>query len=593
MTKKLRLDIIGYIVLFLLAGVLIFHMRQITNQSTPSFVLDATFIGEYKQGDGEWKVFDENANLSAYDGDLILRGEFNEKTPMYISFYLNHIGVKILVNGKTVFESGETGEVASGMTCGAYWSGWLYEEETLKDEIEIQLHNPHHYGNSDAYKQFFKSLCYGSGMALQERAVGESRPYWVVGLFILVVSIALIGTAIGYFLQRNPSGDLLWSMGFFSLFVSGYILLDTVDLEYKSRMIVLNTCMRQCCIFFSALGLTDCIRKTITGKRKRIVDCMAVISGVVIGILLLLSFADIITVYDSGMYWAPVQAAVSLVLIYLCVKEYGQRTKSIKMLLLSYIIVSGFFLLELVNARVNIWTNGLIIKIVFFLVFIFHLIWAAKLIAVNHSEAAKTKILTEKLRNSRIILSTSQIRSHFIFNILNAVSGMCEYDPKKADETLIRFSRYLRKNIDIMREDVPEPFFKSMSHLEDYIALQQVRFGDKIRFEKELEVTDFKIPPLVLQPIVENAIKHGLLPKKGGGVITIHTKSDEKNISIIIEDDGVGFDMTQIKKEESVGIDNVRFRLENMVNGKIDIRSWPEKGTKVIMTIPYQKRKNN
>ena len=162
---------------------------------------------------------------------------------------------------------------------------------------------------------------------------------------------------------------------------------------------------------------------------------------------------------------------------------------------------------------------------------------------------------------------------------------MCEYDPIKADETLVQFARYLRHNIDVMQEDGLEMFSKTLEHLEDYVQLEQVRFGDKIKFVKDLKVTEFKIPSLVLQPIVENSIKHGLCQKKDGGTIVIETWTDGTNIKIAISDDGVGY-CVETEKEESVGLRNVAFRLKNMVDGNMEIESTEGIGTKVLITIP-------
>ena len=187
----------------------------------------------------------------------------------------------------------------------------------------------------------------------------------------------------------------------------------------------------------------------------------------------------------------------------------------------------------------------------FFMLAMLHIVRAIKLVAVNQQASRKAKELAGELRNSRIVLAMSQIKTHFIFNILTAVSGMCEYDPRKADETLIRFSRYLRRNIDVMQEDALETFSKSLEHLEDYIALEQIRFGGRIQFIKVLEIENFKIPPLILQPLVENSIKHGILPKSSGGRITLHTWREGENIIITITDDGVGFSMEDEKREGS------------------------------------------
>lgn len=185
----------------------------------------------------------------------------------------------------------------------------------------------------------------------------------------------------------------------------------------------------------------------------------------------------------------------------------------------------------------------------------------------------------------------SQIRTHFIFNVLNAISGMCKYDPDKADKTVVRFARFLRSNMDIMEEDKPVPFERALEHVEDYVALEEVRFGGRIEFVTDIEVSRFKLPSLILQPLVENAIRHGLLPKPDGGMIVLRTRTDGKNIMISIEDEGVGFDTEQPAKEKSVALKNIRFRLENMVNGRLDVQSCPGQGTKVTITIPCQEEK--
>ena len=199
-------------------------------------------------------------------------------------------------------------------------------------------------------------------------------------------------------------------------------------------------------------------------------------------------------------------------------------------------------------------------------------------ITIAHNEA--------KLAESRFTMMMSQIRSHFIFNILNAISGMCKYDPEKADRTIVHFARFLRSNIDIMQNDDLVHFHSALRHLEDYVALEQVRYGDKIQFETDIEEDNFMLPPLVMQPIVENSIKHGLVSKTNGGTIVLRTRKDNDNIYIIIEDDGIGYDDSLIIGEKSIGIQNIKFRLQHMINGNLKIESVVNRGTKSIISLP-------
>lgn len=193
-----------------------------------------------------------------------------------------------------------------------------------------------------------------------------------------------------------------------------------------------------------------------------------------------------------------------------------------------------------------------------------------------------------QLTLSRTATMMSQIRSHFVFNLLNAISGMCKYDPELADETVVRFARYLRNNINIMESDKPIPFATDLRQTEDYVALEQVRFGDKIRFVTDIETDAFVIPPLILQPVVENAIKHGVSRKQGNGTITLRVRDAGETIVITVTDDGVGFDLTELDKEQSVGIRNIRFRLEHLAHGTLSIESEIDRGTTVTITIPKE-----
>ena len=207
------------------------------------------------------------------------------------------------------------------------------------------------------------------------------------------------------------------------------------------------------------------------------------------------------------------------------------------------------------------------------------------------SYARQKEVLVEKeqqIVQARVSTMMSQIRSHFVFNILNAISGMCKYDPEKADNTIVCFARYLRTNINIMEEDGPVPFRTAMQHLEDYITLEQVRFGDRVRVVKDIQVDQFMLPSLILQPLVENSIKYGIKPKPEGGTVTLRTWAEEKQICISVEDDGIGFDVDKMPSSGSVGIKNVRFRLEQIMHGQLDIQSVPGKGTTVTISIPRE-----
>lgn len=585
------MNITRYLILLLLAAALLYQMCRTTNQAMMSIVIGTEFVGEYSQNGSEWKPLTEDTRLSAFDGDLILRGQIKELLSMScLSFYLNHIGVVIAVNDEEVFYTGVlmSEDRASETECAARWSNWLPDGINSEDEIEIRLHNSHLYGNADAYNEFLHSLYLGGETALQKHLGRQSMLSQVTGIVIIVISVALLGMSLGYLVQKLPFGSLLWSAGLMSLFMGGYIFMDTKDIEFRSALIAFNTCVRQYCIMFAALALAVCVEKTLTGKEKKIAEYLINGLWAVTGILLILSLAGRMSVYDTGLFWAIAQGSVSLVLLAFCIAEYRRGAGADRSLLLSYAILLSAVLLELMNARSGVWTNGIVIKVIFVLLFAFHLVRAIKLVAANQQASVTAKKLEEELKNSRIVLAMSQIQPHFIYNALGAIRSLCVEDTKTAIEAIDRFSCYLRGSFEAMDKEKCISFHKEMELVDSYLYLEKQRFGDKIKVEKDIKAEDFMLPPMSVQPIVENAVRHGIRKKRAAGTVTIKSFEEENAFIVTVTDDGIGFDVSVPKSDGKVhvGLQNVQKRLQLMCKGSLKADSTPGQGTTVTLCIP-------
>lgn len=209
-------------------------------------------------------------------------------------------------------------------------------------------------------------------------------------------------------------------------------------------------------------------------------------------------------------------------------------------------------------------------------------------------EIVRQKIeLEEKeraLQDVRRHVMISQIQPHFIYNVLNIICILCRRNPKEAARTTRLFARYLRMNVDSLKKDRPVPFDEEFAHAETYLKLEKIRFRDELEISYDIGPRNFCIPTLSLQPMVENAVKHGLCMKEDGvGHLVISTKEDSTNWYIIVSDDGVGYDTKQSKKDDGrshIGVENTKMRIEMMCHGSMDTFSIPGKGTNVVMTIP-------
>ena len=189
----------------------------------------------------------------------------------------------------------------------------------------------------------------------------------------------------------------------------------------------------------------------------------------------------------------------------------------------------------------------------------------------------------------RMQLMLSQIKPHFLYNSFGAIEGLCDRDPKAAKEAMARFSRYLRGNLTAITENSTVPFSQELSHTRVYLELEQMRFGDALQIQYEIECSDFFLPPLTLEPLVENAVRHGIREKEDGrGRVTIIAKELPDCYELSVTDDGPGFDPNVLPSDGKphVGIANVRSRLRSVCGGVLTIQSCPGQGTSAIIRLP-------
>lgn len=194
----------------------------------------------------------------------------------------------------------------------------------------------------------------------------------------------------------------------------------------------------------------------------------------------------------------------------------------------------------------------------------------------------------KNLTDVQVKLMLAQMRPHFLYNALSSISQLCRKNPAQASEMTDRFAEFLRKNMNDMDRNQLIPIEKELAHIDNYISIEQMRFGDMIRVKYDIQEKDFSIPSLVLQPVVENAIRHGIRGREDGGLIQISTKKTAGCYLLTVVDDGVGFDTKKANKDDRVhlGLDSVKRRMEIIPNASFMISSTPGIGTTAVFLIP-------
>jgi sensor histidine kinase YesM len=188
------------------------------------------------------------------------------------------------------------------------------------------------------------------------------------------------------------------------------------------------------------------------------------------------------------------------------------------------------------------------------------------------------------------------MQPHFIYNTLGSIQEIMHEDPEYASRLLGDFSIHLRSCIRAMSGDKPIPFEQELNNIRAYMNIEKMRFAEKLRFEYDIQTKDFYVLPLSVQPIVENAIRHGIYGRgPAGGTVKLSTRKDDDSFVVEVEDDGIGFDVSEICSKENsdegehTGLRNTIFRLGAVMDGTVNIQSEAGKGTKVTIRLPAER----
>lgn len=205
------------------------------------------------------------------------------------------------------------------------------------------------------------------------------------------------------------------------------------------------------------------------------------------------------------------------------------------------------------------------------------------------------EVKKKELVESRMAIMVSQIQPHFLYNSLNTIYHLCSKDVKKAQGAINEFSEYLRRSLDSITRTAVIPFDEELKHVKAYLHLEQIRFADRLKVVYIIETQAFLLPALSIQPLIENAVKHGICRKAEGGTVTLISRECEGYFEVTVADDGVGFCTDEIHEDGKlhIGIENVRQRLAAMCKGELIIQSSPNQGTVAVVRIPKEELNEN
>ena len=597
--KNKYFKLVAIILPILMAVICLVQMVENNNQAMMPVPKEYVFEGEYSYDGENWYPYNEDSDISALEGDVVVRGHLDSDIPEggMLNFYRNHIGVSIYVNGEALYidtpsEIRDYGIDLMASMCGKHWEQLLCPEITTEDEIEFRFINYHNYGNKNAYKEALSSFLMTppDNTVLEVYLKSYIEPFERVGYALLIVAVMLLGAALSALVFKSEMTNSLFKMGIATLFAAGYIVFDVMMLYFTDELLVVRTYGRQLCLMLAIYFVGWMVCDTLKEKYKKIAEILMYGAGIINLMIIFLAAIGKVLLYDTILFWVVVQYVISMGLIVLCVLEIKREKKAIKELL-PYVCVHIALAIDMTGVFDSMYFSGMCFKVVYVLMLILFLFNGAKQVVLDHQASIKNKKLKAELEQSRIAVMLSQIQPHFLYNSLTSVMDLCDRNPKQAKAAIADFADYLRGNLSSLKTENLISFRTELAHIEKYLRLVKLRFQDELEVVYDIQIYDFMLPALSVQPLIENAVKHGVGQKIGGGTVSVHTHETDEEYVIRIEDDGVGFEEGEYANENGthVGIENTKKRLDMMMNARLEIESKKGEGTSACIRIPKRR----
>ena len=507
----------------------------------------------------------------------------------YLAFYTVHQYVDVYIDGQQVYSLKPSGEQPI-QTIGSNWTMIPLYREDVGKQIRVEI--------TPVYESFRNrqvEFLIGSQLDIFVDRLVRDLPQLALGIMAVFVGIAFLGVAVYNLLKKRQSEGLA-ALGLFSVMMGLWRLTDTRFTpffvpEKPILMFYISTGM----VMIGLVPLIKSMQWRFNAISRRSFDwCCIGTSAICIVLLLLQMFGGVDLREDLLVIHIMIAVGAAIIIgnVIYDRQKYPQNQENMFNKKELLILVVGI-LADIVAYYVKGNSSSLLFSLLAMLLYI--LFTGIKMMLryaeQNKELQEKDRILAEQerqLTESRIATMVSQIRPHFIYNTLGSIEQLCELQPEAAAKLVHDFSCYLRGNFGEMDNPAPIRLSQEMEHVRHYVSIEQVRFPDiEIRFD--LRSGDFLIPALSVQPLVENAIKHGLMKLPHGGTVTISSYETDTHSFVGVEDNGAGFDTKILLDERKhIGLRNIRTRVEVMCGGTLEVESTPGVGTKVVISIPKE-----
>ena len=551
-----------------------------------------SIIGEYSTDGESWnKIQSSNDFINDNYETVTFRGKLSQDIPknQHLIISMCDVWVELKANGKVVATNHyDTG--ASTITPGNSISYISADDIPNNAEIELSISNPYTvFAGFDPIGYTLDNLTVGNKDTLYSDLLKNNTSAVLISLAI--VFLGLFAFTLAGFLWKDV---MLRNIALALMAITGgiYVLTDSIY-TYLPLWIgnpVLCMVFDEFVTYLLPIAAFLYVRVNVQDNRcKAYMTILIIVSILLTMAAVFLQLFGVIDILKSQIFVFPFILLGSVgSIICLFYEAFKLKNKNSRAVLISLCPLVAAGLIDFINSLTGFAPDRVFIRLGLLITVVIQIYLLFRETREHHKELLHYQEMQNEMLQMRVSIMVSQIQPHFLYNSLTSIAQLCEKNPAKAKKATIEFSEYLRRNMNSLKEQAPVPFESELKHLETYLSLEKMRFGDELNVEYDIETTDFLIPSLTVQPLVENAVKHGVGMKEDGGTVTIATKEFDDRYEVIVSDDGVGFDTSKKPNDgrTHVGMENVRNRLKTMCNAVLNIESAVGKGTVATITIP-------
>ena len=503
---------------------------------------------------------------------------------IFLCFRSAQQSVRVSVDGQPIYEYDASDSRLFSRATPSAWNFVPVPVAAAGKNIAIETVSPYRQTSGQLNPVF-----YGPYSVVELHILNMQLPQFIISMAMIVLAIILFLISF-WLIKSKEMRHILHSLSLFILLIGVWVFGESKMPHTFSFFNLMESSIVFYTLFLLPLPYLDYMRSRLNSRHKKALSVLfyaALINTAVCTLLQLFRVTDLIELLPAAHVIIILTAGYT---VYALISDRRKAAEKRDWLELCGLIV----LLLCVAAELGLYYRNDFFNIgmlVPFGLLTYLLLLSLSTVRALMRPAAEAVELERKLQESRVRLLISQIQPHFIYNTLGAIQAYIMKSPNTAYKMVQDFSDYLRANIQSLTNAEPISFTADLKHARAYTDIELIRFRNRIQVIYEIGPTDFSVLPLTVQPLVENAIKHGLCKKMEGGTVWIRTTESERDYIVTVEDNGTGFDVETLKENpESVGLLNIQKRLKLQLDADVEIVSVPEHGTHVTIRIPKTKK---